>query len=173
MKTLRVAAVVAVATAVMSTSPALAATAGSQSLIAVIRGGPQGEVITGVAHGLINAPFDDVPLESAPDDPQNLNRDRLDFTGGSLMLLTYHEQYPVGPVDPTTCIASFQARGSYEIPSGTGAYAGASGAGTFTGRGTIVFKRTEHGCADDEEHARFVILYRLTGTLSLPTSAAA
>src|SRR3954447_24700714 len=47
--------------------------------------------------------------------------------------------------DPTACRGTAHASGTWTITGGSGAYAGASGHGTFTGSGTIVGARDARG----------------------------
>ena len=47
--------------------------------------------------------------------------------------------------DPTSCRGTATASGTWVITGGTGAYAGASGHGTFTGAGTIIGARDDRG----------------------------
>jgi len=143
-----------------------------QSFTAILRGGPTGDVITIVARGLVNGVGGDIEGESRPGDPENLNRDTFVFPRGSLSVLSTIDGAP-GPVDSRSCMATFDVSGTFEVNGGTGAFAGARGTGTLSGAGRLILQRGPQGCLDDEPPALLVIIFRLTGTLTLPRLAAA
>jgi hypothetical protein len=155
-----------VSAAVALASPAHADVTGKQSFTVVVRGGLDGDVITGAARGLVNGALVDQPLESQPGDPPNLNRDVMFFRRGTLTILTTFDGGP-GPANPASCVAPFELTGTWVIPSGTGAYAGATGSGTFTSHGTVVFQRGEDGCLEDAPPALLVAVFNATGDLTL------
>jgi hypothetical protein len=63
------------------------------------------------------------------------------------------------------CVARFEFEGTYDITGGTGAYAGASGSGTYRGRGIFIGTRTAQGCSEDGETFVFV---HAEGSTTLP-----
>lgn len=69
-------------------------------------------------------------------------------------------------LDPVSCIGSVSGSGPYTIVGGTGAYAGATGAGRFEGRGVLFFTRTAGGCSEQPRSPFFVV--KASGTISLP-----
>jgi hypothetical protein len=57
-----------------------------------------------------------------------------------------------------TCSGSFTFSGPWEIIEGTGAYEGASGSGTFEGRGKFFGERAPGGGCSEDEDAGFTFL---------------
>jgi hypothetical protein len=165
-------AAVAVSTLLGRAGAAQADISQQQSFTAILRGGPTGDVITVVARGLVNGVGSDIEGESQPGDPDNLNRDTFVFPRGTLSVLATINGEP-GPADPRSCMATFDVGGTFEVNGGTGAFAGAHGTGTVSGTGRLILQRGPQGCLDEEPPALLVIIFRLTGTLTLPQLAAA
>ena len=67
--------------------------------------------------------------------------------------------------DPVRCITSFAVSGTFTIIGGTGAYAGASGSGTFTSEGQSILRRTVSGCSPPSYEVTKVLD---VGTINLP-----
>ncbi len=65
-----------------------------------------------------------------------------------------------------TCIGRFTFSGTYDITSGSGAYAQANGEGTYTGRGIFIGRRTAQGCAEEGGTVYFFV--DAEGTTTLP-----
>ena len=64
------------------------------------------------------------------------------------------------------CIDRFTFSGTYDITSGTGAYAQATGEGTYTGRGIFIGRRTAEGCSEEGGTSFFFVTAE--GTTTLP-----
>ncbi len=69
------------------------------------------------------------------------------------------------------CIGFNVARGEWVITGGTGAYAGATGQGTFEGSNILSAKRTADGCPPEPD--RLISNLRLVGTVTVPDDQAA
>ena len=138
-------------------SPAWAVT-GPQTFI--LFGGGNDDTGTIVASGPISGVGTSIPTgeETETDVFPNGSIDlRHPVTGGS------------DSFDPRTCFGTATFYGTYEIESGTGAYAGATGTGTGTYQGQAFFltERTAQGCSDEETAFSFFYV-RATGTTTLP-----
>ena len=72
---------------------------------------------------------------------------------------------------PGGCFLRNTISGSFTITGGTGAFAGATGGGTFTGVNLVFGSVSDGGCSADD--ARLVSSVRLTGTIDVPDQAAA
>ncbi len=76
-------------------------------------------------------------------------------------------------LDPVTCLGRQPQSGSFLLSGGTGEFAGATGAGTLSGEGFVIFQRTAEGtCALDQPPLAVLVVLRLTGTASVPDGAA-
>jgi hypothetical protein len=71
-----------------------------------------------------------------------------------------------------TCSGSFTFSGTFEIIDGTGAYEGATGEGTFAGKGRFIGQRSPDGSCSEEDGFFFVVV-KLKGTVDLHGQAAA
>jgi len=91
------------------------------------------------------------------------NQDRFVFKGGSV-LVNHQATGGSDHFNPITCTVTFTETGVYQLASGTGAYAGVSGGGTYSARGVGVGHRTADGCS--EPRVRFVVTAR--GVTNLP-----
>ena len=69
--------------------------------------------------------------------------------------------------DPRTCLGTATFNGTYSIESGTGAYAGATGSGTYQGQAFFLAERTAEGCSEEETAFSFFFV-RASGTTTLP-----
>ena|SRR5947209_3397363 len=148
-------------------SPALAAT-GSQTIRIIFTGNPRAGVLGRViATGVVNGVGTDETIAQDPHpDGSETDTDLITLPGGTITILD------TDPADtfnfnPATCTATISTNaGTYTIIGGTGAYAGASGSGTFTARGFVAFPRIDGGCG--EEPTIFVAVVTLRGPLTLP-----
>ena len=101
--------------------------------------------------------------------------------GGEVVHFTWHfaagtvtgdarEDYDLA-FDPASCTAKATSSGTWTFTGGTGAYAGASGQGTFTGHATLVGSRDERGQCQgpdsDVEPKVAISTLRGTGTADL------
>lgn len=77
---------------------------------------------TVIANGPIHAKGTDTTISDT--------QDLLTFPTGTVSI-THAPQTSGDSFDPVTCVFRFHERGTYEITGGTGAYAGASGHGTY------------------------------------------
>jgi hypothetical protein len=148
-------------------SPAHAAT-GRQSFRVIFSGDPRaGTPGTVILTGLVNARGTDETIEQHPHpDGSETDVDVFTLPGGTL---TVEDTDPGGIFDfnPMTCVATIGTNGGvFSIKGGTGAYAGASGSGTFSAKGVVVFDRIPGGCS--EEPRSFTAIVTGTGTLNLP-----
>ena len=152
---------------VLLASPARAAT-GSQSFRIIFTGNPRaGSRGTVIAAGVANGVgFDETIAQDPHPDGSETDTDRITLPGGTITILDT-DPPDTATFNPLTCTATLAVAGApYTVVGGTGAYAGASGSGTFSARGLVVFGRTATGCTDD-----IVVFFadvRLTGTLSVP-----
>ena len=148
-------------------APARAAS-GSQTFRIILTGNPRagakGKVIAaGVVNGI---GFDETIAQDPHQDGSETDTDRITLPGGTITILDT-DPPDTATFDPSTCTATLHATGApYTVIGGTGAYAGATGGGTFSATGLIVFKRTPDGCSEDIRV--FFADVRLTGTLSVP-----
>jgi hypothetical protein len=107
----------------------------------------------------------------------------IDTADGETVQFTWH--FPAGNVtgdaiedyalsfDPTSCTAQATGTGTWTITGGTGAYAGATGSGSFADRGTLVGARDRNGaCQGPDSGVEPKIaasILRGTGSASLPS----
>lgn len=70
-------------------------------------------------------------------------------------------------VDPATCTGRFATVGRFTIASATGAYAGASGSGQFSERGTFNAVPSSSGCSPTLQ-VRTLLVTEATGSVTLP-----
>ena len=70
------------------------------------------------------------------------------FTNGSVSI-THIDSSSKDNFNDSTCTGRFSGKGNWTIDSGTGAYAGATGSGTYTFRGVASALKTKDGCDDN------------------------
>jgi hypothetical protein len=76
-------------------------------------------------------------------------------------------------LDPTTCVGRQPQSGTFQLTGGTGEFAGATGTGTLSGEGFVIFQRTAEGvCALDQPPLAVFVVLRLTGTAAVPDGVA-
>lgn len=83
---------------------------------------------------------------------------RVDFGDGSIYIDVVGEETGFS-YNEDTCVGRFKGEGTFEVTSGTKAYAGATGSGTFTFRGSFA------GC--DEETGAYSNVVRARGHITL------
>jgi len=148
-------------------APAHAAT-GAQTFKIIFSGDPRaGNLGRVVATGVITAAGTDETIAEDPHpDGSETDTDLLSFRGGTVTIV---DTDPGGifDFDPRSCTATVGTDGgTFTVSGGTGRYAGASGGGTFSARGLVVFARVGGGCA--EEPSSFFVVVTATGTVSVP-----
>jgi len=88
------------------------------------------------------------------------------FPNGSINL-RHPETGGSDSFDPRTCFGTATFNGTYSIESGTQAYAGATGTGTYQGRAFFLAERTAQGCSEEETAFSF-FLVRASGATTVP-----
>lgn len=152
--------------------PAGAATqrTGAQSFVVVATelGTGSGRLVTtGPIHGIGT---DTVVAHVANADGTFTDTDRFDLPGGQVELTdTYTADIAF---DANSCRYTIAVTGSYRISAATGAFSGATGGGTFTGRGLIVTGRDSSGACltldTITKPVAYVEVVRGTGVTTLP-----
>ncbi len=98
---------------------------------------------------------------------------RFVFPNGSITLNVPSEEEDE-QFDERACSGSFSFSGPWEIIEATGAYEGASGSGTFEGRGKFFGERAPGGgCSEDEEAGVFFLRVEVRGNVTLGGRGAA
>lgn len=98
---------------------------------------------------------------------------RFVFRNGSITLDAPSEEEDER-FDERTCSGSFRFSGPWRIIEGTGAYAGASGSGTFEGQGKFFGERVPGGgCSEDEDAGFFFVRVEVRGNVTLARQGAA
>ncbi len=146
-------------------SPAAAQTQSNQRFI-VFGGGSGADVpFTVIAIG----PITGVGTFEETEDPDII---RFRFPQGTVTL-----DSPTGDeteeFDERTCVGSFTFMGPFTVVGGTGAFQGVTGSGSVQGQGRFVGERTATGCSEDEDAGFFFLLATATGSVTLPSQAAA
>ena len=90
--------------------------------------------------------------------------DKFVFPKGSV-LVSHHASSTNESFDPRTCSGRFTESGTYSLSSGTGAYKGVTGSGTYTAQGVVHGRRTASGCSDHPKQRYFV---KASGWTKLP-----
>jgi hypothetical protein len=89
----------------------------------------------------------------------NQNADKFVFRGGSV-LVSHHATSQNQTFDPRSCLARFTESGTYQLVSGTGAYRGVTGSGTYAVRGS------SRGCDPATAPSRYIV--NASGWTKLP-----
>lgn len=135
-------------------SPASAASANQRFVIT-----DTSSASTFTAIGPISGSGRDVTLTSTDDDDGSFHETtRTDFANGSIFITVDGEETGFS-YNEDTCVGRFKGKGTFEITGGTKAYAGATGSGTFTFRGSFA------GC--DEETGNYSSIVRARGNVTL------
>lgn len=144
------------------------ATTGTETFKIVFTGDPRSGMLGRVvASGVITAVGTDETIAEDPHpDGSETDTDVFTFPGGTITLVDT-DPGDIFQFDPRSCTARIGTdAGTFTVIGGTGRYAGASGGGTFTARGLVIFDRTADGCS--EEPRSFFAIITGTGTVSLP-----
>lgn len=151
----------------LAAAPAQAAT-GTQRVTIVFTGNPRAGVLgrvvaTGPVTGVGT---DETIIQDPHPDGSETDTDLITLPGGTITIVD------TDPADAfhfneLACTATISTNaGTYRIVGGTGAYAGATGHGTFSAKGFVVFDRVPGGCA--EEPRTFFAVIQLSGPISIP-----
>jgi hypothetical protein len=159
MKKLLVTMVSGVALLVGMAAPAAAATTGAQTFTFVYIG--NGDTATVAGAGPIQGSGGSVVLT---DDGQGNGIDKVTFKKGTFFV-DHQDTSTTRSFNEKTCIARFSGTGTYTLSGDTGAYAGATGSGTYSYRGTFFGTRTATGCSDN---GTVITVVKATGTTTLP-----
>lgn len=163
----RLALVVGIVTGMILSAVPVSAQTGNQRFTVIVSG--QGEGAPGISQVVASGPIrgmgtfefsesdEDVVTFVFPDGSITLDAPE---TGGS-------EDF-----NERTCSGSFTFSGTFEIIEGTGAYEGATGEGTFAGKGRFIGQRNPDGSCSEEDGFFFVVV-KVKGTVSVPDQAAA
>jgi hypothetical protein len=142
-------------------SPAFAAASGPEHVV-VYSMGPTGTPRTVVAAGAVN---DVGTVVQGPSAPFQANPTWV-FPGGSMNV---HVAYTsVEADDDSVCIFTGILTGTWQITGGTGAFAGATGGGTFSGPNSHYLTRSADGCDAEYFH---VTVFAYDGEVNVPDSA--
>ena len=120
-----------------------------------------------VAWGVFNGDGRVVEVTNRPGDPDNVSRDNLVFSRGTMHLVTTNK--PATPsVNTKTCVVKIVIRQTQKIQGGTGAFRHAAGsfAGTLRGRG-VAARNPDGTCSEEMPQLIEVAVFSLGGTLSL------
>src|SRR4051794_22433948 len=148
-------AALAVGAVLAGSSPAAARTSAAETfsgfIVASSASGTR-EVVSSavVAKGAFSGIGRDVEIPNLPDDPEDVSRDDLVFTGGAMHLVTT-TLGSTSSIDPRTCIGTFKLKQTQTIQGGTGRFSHASGAfdGTLTGR-ALATRNPDGSCNTDQ-----------------------
>jgi hypothetical protein len=148
--------------------PAHAAT-GQQKFWLIFGGDPRaGAPGTVLASGVVNGRGTDVTIDQHVNpDGSETDIDLITLPGGTI---TIEDTDPGGvfAFDERACVARLSTdAGTFTVKSGTGAYNGASGGGTFSARGVVIFDRLPGGGCSEEPRS-FSAVVSVTGTITVP-----
>ena len=130
-------------------APALAGTTHPSGREYIVVGGAEQHPVV-ILHGAITA--------AGRDDPHHHNYDLLTFGKGSLRIVHPQSQAKFVPhVNKKTCFVSFTETGRFHLSHGKGRFAGISGSGHYTARGTAVVPRTKSGSCNLDVQPKFEI----------------
>ncbi len=162
---------ITLAVATATAAPAAAATSGSETFKGtIVTSGVSGTrtVITSViiAKGAFSGVGRIVEVENLPSDPDNVSRDDLVFSSGSLHLVSTNQDFNIS-VNPRSCVATAAIHQTGEIVGGTGQFANATGNVISTVTGPAVLARNPDGtCSFEHVPLHEVDMISATGTLS-------
>jgi len=162
---------IALAVASATAAPAAAANSASETFKGtIVTSGVSGTrtVITSViiAKGAFSGVGRIVEVENLPTDPDNVSRDDLVFSSGSMHLVSTNQDFKIS-VNPRSCVATATIHQTGEVIGGTGQFANA--AGNFIGivTGPAVLARNPDGtCSFEHVPLHEVDMISATGTLS-------
>jgi hypothetical protein len=107
-----------------------------------------------------------VEIPNQPGDPDDVARDDLVFSGGTMHLISVFKDFS-GSLDPRTCIATATIEQTTTVVGGTGSFGAASGTFAATLRGHDLAARNADGtCSLDRPPLVETDVLTLTGTLS-------
>ncbi len=161
----RLALVVGIVASVMLSAVPVSAQTGNQRFTVIISG--QGEGAPGISQVVAAGPIRGAGTFEETDDEDVV---RFVFPDGSITLEAPDDEESE-EFNERTCSGSFTFSGTFELIEGTGAYEGATGEGTFAGKGRFVGQRTVDGCS--EEDGFFFLVVKVKGTVDLDGQAAA
>ncbi len=151
-KTLLAVTMMVAALAGTTARPALAATTGAQRFN--LFGDNNGQTV--IASGTVFAVGESIPIDE--------DHDRFVFPNGSF-LVTHPETSNDERFNEVACLGTATFAGTYTLSQGTGAYAGISGSGTYSGKAIFVADRTPTGCSEEGSAWFFV---SAPGSVTLP-----
>ena len=122
-------------------APAAAATTGAQRFTFIYFG--DGNTASVSANGPIKGIGGAVVVT---EDGEGNGIDKVTFKQGTY-LVDHQDTSSTGTFNETTCVARFSGSGDYTLSGGTGAYAGVTGSGTYSYRGTFFGTRTAMAAA--------------------------
>ncbi|HEX7276637.1 MAG TPA: hypothetical protein VF244_04620 [Acidimicrobiales bacterium] len=140
------------------TAPATAATTGAQSFTIYFIDDAAGTV---VAKGPVAGTGTETEISN---DGEGTGIDLAVFKNGSVKILHTETDFS-DSFNESTCVGRFRGEGDYTLISGTGAYKGVSGSGTFSYKGTFFASRTADGCSED---GTSIVIVKASGTTTLP-----
>lgn len=164
-RVIRILAVAAISLIGTATSASATATTGNQTFTGYETGNQgnfQGFTSSlNVANGIINAVGHDVAQY-----PDMANFDRDDFVFPRGTLFTEIQTDSPASIDPRTCFGQGPLTGIANIVGGSGAYQGATGSLTLTGR-LILIAAFDHGTCSSTD-VTFIAVFTAKGSLTLP-----
>jgi hypothetical protein len=142
-----------VASTLAVTVPALAASgSGGTERFTIVQTSPTGHTFPISATGPIHA--------LGKDTPGSNNKDTFAFPKGAL-IVQHSRTAGTQNFDKATCLGTFTEQGVYKVLSGTGAYAHATGHGTYSLAGYAF------GCSQNKPPSTFSLVIKAAGPLSL------
>ncbi len=154
-----------VAGMVLTAVPVSAQTGGNQRFTVIISG--RGEGTPDISRVVAAGPIRGAGTFEETDDPDVV---RFVFPQGSITLDAPSTEESED-FNERTCSGSFTFSGPFTIIEGTGPYEGATGSGTFEGKGRFFGRPTaDGGCSED---GFFFLIVKVKGTVSLADQAAA
>jgi hypothetical protein len=128
---------IAVGTCAATAMPAAAATTGSETISGtLVTSGASGTRTTIssvlVAKGVFGGVGRIVEVDNLPGDPDNVSRDDLVFSEGSMHLVSTTEGITSFSINPHNCLLRLTLQQTGEVTGGTGQFAAATGSFTST-----------------------------------------